>query len=168
MFWLGNLCHVGREGNFSVGMGENHGKPPRNVPAWLLLLPQNVTPQGEKRCVTGQVIPPRNYLCLSRKRESPISYKFSMSVPSYRSISIQILKDWLFCFISSFRKKNSRVSQDSPQVKKKIRKTEAERQIDRGLKLSVRFLVISQKAYLKNVQITNSRPRNRKSYNYAN
>lgn len=119
MFWLGNLCHVGREGNFSVGMGENHGKPPRNVPAWLLLLPQNVTPQGEKRCVTGQVIPPRNYLCLSRKRESPISYKFSMSVPSYRSISIQILKDWLFCFISSFRKKKfTRFARFSPSKEK--------------------------------------------------
>lgn len=116
MFWLGNLCHVGREGNFSVGMGENHGKPPRNVPAWLLPLPQNVTPQGEKRCVTGQVIPPRNYLCLSRKRESP-----NMLQIQYVStiISIQILKDWLFCFISSFRKKNSRVSQDSPQLREK-------------------------------------------------
>lgn len=74
---------------------------------------------------------------------------------------------FLFYFFIQ-KKKNSRVSQDSPQVKKKIRKTEAERQTDRGLKLSVRFLVISQKAYLKNVQITNGRPRSRKSYNYAN
>ena len=86
----------------------------------------------------------------------------------YVSTIISIQRTDFFVLFLHSEKKNSRVSQDSPQVKKKIRKTEAERQIDRGLKLSVRFLVISQKAYLKIVQITNGRPRSRKSYNYAN
>lgn len=122
-----------------------------------------------KALCDGPSYSPKKLPLLIKKKRKPDQLQIqyvSTIIQEHIYTNIKGLTFLFYFFIQ--KKKNSRVSQDSPQVKKKIRKTEAERQIDRGLKLSVRFLVISQKAYLKNVQITNSRPRSRKSYNYAN